>query len=165
VRIFAAAVAALSFLWAASGAARPRGPQNTEARAACGKALAAGDLAQLRIAWTWWPTRETSQTAEVKGGKLSRYGGMLRNARKERPLTDDEKKQLLAALRTAHADKLVWIDRDVKNEQDRVLNVDVVKPDGELDPVGAFVRTGTLWHAGATAPLADLLEKWLAPGQ
>lgn len=165
MRISALLLSAISCLWAAGATARPRGPQNTEARAACGQALAAGDLGKLRVAWTWWPSREMSQTVEVKGGKLARYGGMLRNSRKERALTDEEKKQLLDALRAARADKLVWIDRDVKNEQDRVLNLDVLKEGGEPDPVGAFVRTGTLWRSGATAPLAELLERWLAPGQ
>ena len=29
--------------------------------------------------------------------------------------------------------------------------------------LGAFVRSGTIWRTGATAELAALLEKWLAP--
>ena len=135
---------------------------NPAARAALAKALAAGSLDQVRVAWTVWSTRDVSQTVEIKKGRLSRYGGMVKNARNERALTDDEKKQLLEALRGARADKLVWIDRDVKNDNDRVLNLDVFKADGSVDPVGAFVRTGSMWRNGATAPLAELLEKWLS---
>jgi len=143
--------------------ASARGPQNAAGRAACKKALDAGNLDAIRVGWTVWLTREISQTVEIEKGKLVRKGGWVKNARTERPLAPDEKKQLLDALRAAHADKLVWIDRDVKNDQDRVLNLDVIQPDGTLLPAGAFVRSGAIWHGGATAPLAALLEKWLAP--
>jgi hypothetical protein len=150
---------------AAPSPASARGVQNGPARAACGKALQRGDLDAIRVGWTVWLTREISQTVEIAQGKLARRGGYVRNARSERPLTDDEKRQLLAGLRAARVDKLVWVDRDVKNDQDRVLNIDLLKQDGSVDPVGAFVRTGASWRSGATAPLAALLEKWLAPGE
>ncbi len=141
------------------------GNQNVAARVALGKALGKGDLDGVRVAWTIWQTREISQTVEIQKGKLVRKGGYVKNSRNERALTGDEKTALLGALRTARADKLVWIDRDVKNDQDRVLNLDIVQSDGSLSPVGAFVRTGSTWHSGATTGLADLLEKWLAPGE
>jgi hypothetical protein len=153
--VFAALCAA-----GATAQAKGKGNQNAPARAELAKALASGNLDGVRVAWTVWPTRDSSQTAEVKKGRVYRYGGILRNSKSDRALTDDEKKQLLAALRTAKADKLVWIDRDVKNDQDRVLNLDVMM-NGEYAPVGAFVRTGAIWHSGATANLAELLEKWL----
>jgi hypothetical protein len=139
------------------------GNQNVAARVALGKALGKGDLDGVRVAWTIWQTREVSQTVEIQKGKLVRKGGYVKNERSERPLTPEEKTALLAALRGAHADKLVWIDRDVKNDQDRVLNLDIVQGDGSLSPVGAFVRTGSTWHSGATSALADVLEKWLSP--
>ena len=138
------------------------GSNNPAARAAAGKALAKGDVDALRIAWTVWTTRDVSQTVEIKKGRLSRYGGMVKNARSERALTDEEKRQLLSALREAKVDRLVWIDRDVKGENDRVLNVDVLKADGGVDPVGAFVRTNSTWRSGATEALANLLDKWLS---
>ncbi len=149
---------------ALAGPAWARGTQNTAGRAACRKALDAGNLDAIRVGWTVWLTREVSQTVEIAHGKLTRKGGYVRNARSERLLTDDEKKQLLEALRAARVDKLVWVDRDVKNDQDRVLNLDVFVG-ADTQPVGAFVRTGSTWHSGATAPLAALLEKWLAPDQ
>jgi len=100
--LFAAALATPAW-----GKGRPD-PANQAARAACAAALARGDLDALRIAWTQWLDRSVSLTVEVKGGKLSRYGGLLKNQRSERALSGDERKALLEALRTARVDRLVW---------------------------------------------------------
>lgn len=154
------AVVALALGFAATAHAKPA-DESAPARAECAKLLAAGNLDGLRIAWTQWQSREVSNSVEIKHGKLLHYGGSLRNARKERALTDAEKKELLAALVGARVDKLVWINRDVKNDMDRVLNVDVLKPGDAQLAVGAFVRTHQIWHMGGTKTLADLLEKWL----
>ena len=140
--------------------AKPK-DESAPARAECARVLAAGNLDGLRIAWTQWQSREMSTSIEIKHGKLLHYGGALRNSRKERALTDAEKKELMAALVAAHVDRLVWINRDVKNDMDRVLNVDVLKAGDAQLAVGAFVRTHQIWHSGATRTLADLLEKWL----
>jgi hypothetical protein len=134
-----------------------------KARAALGKALDAGNLDEVRVAWTIWLDRNVSQTVEIKKGKMVRYGGVQKNERKERVLTDPEKKELVGALRDANAPKLVWINRDVKNQYDRVLNIDMLKADGSSDPVGAFVRTKTIWSRPPTDKLFALLEKWLQP--
>jgi hypothetical protein len=162
-----ARLAAAASLVAAPSGAKPSQRNkagNEEGRAACSQALARGQLDALRVAWTWWPDRSTSQTVEVKRGRLARFGGRLKGERSERALTPEERKALLDALRAARVDKLTIVDRDVKSDQDRVLNIDVLAAGGEPIPVGgAFVRTGSLWHSGATAALADLLEKWLAP--
>ena len=135
--------------------------ESAPARAVCARALAAGDLASLRVGWTMWESRQVSRTVEIQGVHLVRRGGAKTNARLERDLTADEQKQLLAALREARADKLLWINRDVKNEYDRVLNIDVLQPPGPSLPVGAFLRTRTTWNRGETRPLAELLERWL----
>ena len=132
------------------------------ARAQVAKALARGDLDSVRVAWTVWPTREIWETVEVKRGRLYHAGGQLKGAKRQRPLADGEKQALLQALRAARPEKLVWIDRDVKNDGDRVLNVDFLPPgDGEPLAIRAFVRSGSAWRTGATAPLAALLEQWL----
>jgi len=157
-------VAAWILLAAAPVAAKGKAdPANVAARAACAEVLAKGNLDGLRVGWTQWLDRSVSLTVEVKGGKLLRYGGRMKNQKSERALTEAERKELLEALRGARADRLVWIDRDVKSENDRVLNLDVVAAGGAPQPVGAFVRSLSTWRSGATSPLADLLEKWLAP--
>ncbi|MSP61527.1 MAG: hypothetical protein EXR72_14545 [Myxococcales bacterium] len=143
-------------------AAKPK-DDSGPARAAFKEALARGDVDGLRVSWTMWLDRSVSLTVEVKKGKLTRFGGLPKGQRSERAVTADEKKELLAALRGARADALMVVNRDVKNERDRVLNLDVVQPDGALLQVGAFVRISSTWRTGPTAPLADLLEKWLAP--
>ena len=137
--------------------------ENQGARAALAKAIQAGDLGSIRVAWTVWQDRNMSQTLEIKQGKMVRSGGMKTNNRSERPLTDDEKKQLMAALKEGKVQGLVFLNRDVKNQYDRVLNLDVLKADGSMDEIGAFVRTKTIWDTGATAALSKLLESWLKP--
>ena len=156
-------VAAVLGLLAADGVAKPKvDSQNVAARVALGKALAAGELDAVRIGWTYWPTRELSLTVQIEKGRLRRHGSLLKGDRSERPLTTDERKALLEALREAKVERLAWVDRDVKNERDRVLNLDVFQGPRAV-PIGAFVRMGSTWRTGPTAKLAELLERWLAP--
>ncbi len=132
-------------------------------KAAVAKAVSDGNLDVVRVAWTIWQDRNMSQTLEIKKGKFIRYGGVHKNEREERALKPEERKALLEALTAARVDKLVWINRDVKNQFDRVLNIDLVKPDGSLEPMNAFVRTKFIWDRPPTDKLAALLEKWLDP--
>jgi hypothetical protein len=161
MRITPAVLPVLLCALEATAVARPRVDTSGPARAACAKALARGELDAIRVGWTAWPTREIWESVVVERGRLTRSGGQLKNAKKVRPLTDGEKKALLDALRAARVDKLVWVDRDVKNGNDRVLNLDVLRADREPTAVGAFVRIGSTWRSGTTAALAELLERWL----
>lgn len=156
-------LAVMALLIAGGTAAAKEDKAAAQTKAAVAKAIGAGDLNSVRIAWTIWQDRNMSQTLEIKKGKFIRYGGVHKNERAERDLKPEERKALLEALASARVDKLVWINRDVKNQFDRVLNVDLVKPDGSLEQMNAFVRTKFIWERPPTDKLAGLLEKWLDP--
>ena len=94
-------------------------------------------------------------------GRLNRSGGATKETRSERPLTVAERSALLAALRAARLDRLLWVDRAIKNDRDRALDLAVFGPDGVALPLGSYVRMGATFRSGPTAALAELLEQWL----
>lgn len=158
-----AMLAAVLLIAAGDAAGAKEDKAAAQVKADVAKAVTDGNLAAIRVAWTIWQDRNMSQTVEIKKGRFIRYGGVQKNERVERDLKPEEKKALLAALADARVDKLIWINRDVKNQFDRVLNIDLVKPDGSLQPMNAFVRTKFIWDHPPTDKLAALLERWLSP--